>query len=295
MKFTAFTLGLILIFTSCNQTKHKKEQSVKNKSVVLNYNLQPVWSSDSVLKTPESVLYDEARDLIYVSNVNQNPWQKDGNGFISKLDLQGNIIELEWVTEMDGPKGMGLIDSILYVANIDEVVAINVNAGTIINRIAFENEDGLNDITIGNNGEVYVSSSSNSIIYHLINDQYEVLTKGEDERYNGLLYEDDRLLILTSKGHQLKSMVHDTRTVSVLVSDLGHGDGIVALPQGGYITSDWKGEIFYINSDYKAKSLLNTKDLKINTADIDFVNKDNLLLIPTFFDNRVVAYRLNKE
>ena len=35
------------------------------------------------LKTPESVRYDPELDVFYVSNINGNPSQHDGNGFIA--------------------------------------------------------------------------------------------------------------------------------------------------------------------------------------------------------------------
>src|SRR5215213_6618035 len=37
-------------------------------------------------KTPESVRYDADLDTYFVSNINGNPSQKDGNGFISRID-----------------------------------------------------------------------------------------------------------------------------------------------------------------------------------------------------------------
>ncbi len=40
------------------------------------------------MKTPESVRYDPAQDLWFVSNINGNPSQKDGNGFIVRLTAE---------------------------------------------------------------------------------------------------------------------------------------------------------------------------------------------------------------
>jgi len=54
-----------------------------------------VWETKKVPKTPESVLYDQIRDQIYVSNINGKPTEKDGNGFISLLDREGNIKNLK--------------------------------------------------------------------------------------------------------------------------------------------------------------------------------------------------------
>ena len=45
----------------------------------------------------------------------------------------------------------------------------------------------------------------------------------------------------------------------------------------------------------KKQSLLNTKDQKKNTADIWFIKDQSIVLVPTFFDNRIIAYKLMKE
>jgi hypothetical protein len=48
--------------------------------------LEKRWESDTTLKTPESVLFDPANKILYVSNINGDPWAKDGNGSIGKVD-----------------------------------------------------------------------------------------------------------------------------------------------------------------------------------------------------------------
>jgi len=40
------------------------------------------------------------------------------------------------------------------------------------------------------------------------------------------------------------------------------------------------------------KTLLNTVKEKINSADIELIQEKNLLIIPTFFDNRIVCYEI---
>jgi hypothetical protein len=63
----------------------------------------------------------------------------------------------------------------------------------------------------------------------------------------------------------------------------------------GYIVSDWDGEIFMINPGNTKASLLRTKEAGINTADIEYIKEINLLLVPTFFKNCIVAYRLAEK
>ncbi len=64
--------------------------------------------------------------------------------------------------------------------------------------------------------------------------------------------------------------------------------------RGYYIVSDWEGEIFMIGPDNNAVSLLRTKDTGYNTADIEYVPEMKLLLVPTFFKNSVIAYKLDE-
>jgi DNA-binding beta-propeller fold protein YncE len=296
MKSLLFLIIVGFLFNACNLQQKKNSSTSKDLDYTQHYTLELIWESDSVFQTPESVLYDTEKTEVYVANINKRAWEKDGNGFISKLDLDGNVLNLKWIDGLDGPKGMGLVDSILYVANIDEVVKINTNTGQIVQRIKANEGDGLNDITAGKDGFVFVSSSSNSKLYKIENDKLILLNQGGDERYNGLLYERDRVMLLTNKGSQLKSYDLGNNELTVLVdSGLGRADGIVSLGEDGYLTSDWRGEIFYIDSTYVIQSLLNTQKQNINTADIDYIQEKMMLLIPTFFDNRVLAYKLIKN
>jgi len=44
------------------------------------------------MKTPESVKYDADMDVYFVSNINGNPSEKDGNGFIVAVRADSNSI-----------------------------------------------------------------------------------------------------------------------------------------------------------------------------------------------------------
>jgi hypothetical protein len=57
-----------------------------------------------------------------------------------------------------------------------------------------------------------------------------------------------------------------------------------------YIASRWKGEIYYVMGN-KAHLLMST-DGQSQTADIGLNTSDKMLYVPTFFSNKVVAYRI---
>src|ERR1700712_245282 len=87
--------------------------------------LVKLWQTDTLLKTPESVLFDAGDKLLYVSNINGQPWEKDGNGSIGKVGLDGKIINANWVTGLNAPKGLGRYKNLLYAADIDNVAVID--------------------------------------------------------------------------------------------------------------------------------------------------------------------------
>ena len=96
--------------------------------------LEKVWETTTELKTPESVLYDEERDIIYVSNINGSPAELDGNGFISILDSNGKIKNLKWVTGLNAPKGMAIYKTKLFVSDIKQLVEIDIKSGKILKK-----------------------------------------------------------------------------------------------------------------------------------------------------------------
>src|SRR6478735_4201805 len=132
-------------------------------------NLQMLWSSDTILKVPESVLYSKADKLLYISNIDGKPDEKDGKGSISKLGLDGKMIQADWVTGLNAPKGMAISGNSLWVADVDRMVEIDIQTGKIKRTISIEGSEFLNDVTAAPNGKIYVSDSKGKVIYRLSN------------------------------------------------------------------------------------------------------------------------------
>ena len=299
-KFLLFQFLLFgsILFYQCNPKKADNQiQSVQDvTSQKSNYKLEQVWATDTLLKTPESVIYDKAREVIYASNVNQNPWEKDGNGFISKISKTGEILDLEWVRGMSGPKGMAIVGNTLYVADLDELVLIDLEGGTINKKLKIDGASGLNDITPGENGKIYISDSNEGKIFQYENGEVSIFHSDAPGRPNGLLMVEGKLLVAFSQASKFVSYDLNTLEKTVIAEQIGAGDGITPTNESGtYLISDWNGEITMISRETGKQSLLNTKKEGKNTADIWFIQEENLLLVPTFFDNRVVAYRVVKE
>jgi hypothetical protein len=293
MKNLIFILS-VLALVSCQSGTGKKDKQQAEAEPKTGYSLELAWESDTLLRTPESVLFHRDLNILYVSNVNQNPWEKDGNGFISKMDLEGNITELNWIGGLSGPKGMGVSGNFLFIADIDELVIADLGTGAVTERIPFEGDPNINDITVGDDGAVYISGSASNIIYKYTDGQVEEIFRGDEERFNGLYWEKERMLLITSGSSKFYEIDWVSMEPELISENMGHGDGIAPVGDGGYLTSSWAGALFYVSADGTATKLLDAEAQGFNTADIDYSIKDNLLFVPTFFDNRVKAYRLLK-
>lgn len=256
--------------------------------------LKKVWETDNVLRTPESVLYYETENVLFVSNINGNGANKDNNGFISKLLPDGKIQTLQWATGLNAPKGMGISGNKLYVTDIDRLVMLDVNAGAILKTYTVAEPVYLNDVTVAANGTIYVSDNRNDKIYVLQNDSLQIFMEGEAlQKPNGLYAEAGRLAVGSSKNNAFRYIDINTKQITEVADGLGACDGVVpAGGKGNYFVSDWNGRIFWISAKGEKNLVLDTTGAKINSADIEYIPAKKLLLVPTFHDNRLVAYKV---
>ena len=117
------------------------------------------WESEAAFKVPESVYFDKAGKVLYVSNIDGEPWGKDGAGSIGKLGLDGKVIAAEWVKGLNAPKGMALSKGKLWVADLSEVGGKPCAKGA---EIVTRNPVGggkLNESRRDTKGVLYVSDS----------------------------------------------------------------------------------------------------------------------------------------
>ncbi len=255
--------------------------------------LTEIWRTDEVLNTCESVLYDKNLNQLFVSCINGSPAEKNSEGFISVVKLDGTIQSLKWVTGLNAPKGMAILGGKLYVADIDELVVISIKKAKIVDRIPVEGATFLNDVAVSPDGKVYFTDSDTGIIWIYSGGKLQLWIKEGLNRPNGLYIEEYRVLLTSSGSQDLKVIDRSTGEAKVVTTDIGHGDGVEFTgKQGYYLTSSWSGEVFIISPDYNKLSLLKTSDQEINSADIGFNMEEQVVYVPTFFDNRVVAYKL---
>lgn len=283
MKNPALFIGSILIMSV--YTLPAQESFISTK-------LQKVWEATEGLNIPESSHYNVSDKFIYVSNVAGKPFEKDGLGFISKIDNKGQVINKEWFTGLNAPKGVACSSTKLYVTDIDRVVEVDLKTGELINEYRNSKSKSLNDISISPDGKVFVSDSGGNCVFVIGSGSLDLFLESDElDRMNGIMASED-LLFLGSKGNFI-SINRKSKEVRVLAENVGYLDGIVQVADQKYVTSDWKGKVQLIEIGKGTETLMDGTPASIYAADLDYISSGKLLLVPTFSKNSVVAYRLN--
>jgi len=251
--------------------------------------LTQLWESKDQLPTPESVLYIPEQSALYVSLIDGDGSAKDGKGGVAILNMDGSLKDATWVQGLNAPKGLAAYDKLLYAADIDEVVVIDMVTGNVINQIKVPDAVFLNDVTVDNTGKVYVSDTRKGEIWLIHNNKATLFLKDVKD-VNGLRFIDGSLYAMA--GPELwKIDTNKNHTVVAKGLALG-GDGLEPVGDGSFLVTCWGGLIYHIKADGTVTELLDVRDT-MKTADLGYNQKDRILYVPTFLNNSVVAYQLD--
>jgi outer membrane lipoprotein-sorting protein len=131
-------------------------------------------------------------------------------------------------------------------------------------------------------------------VYRISGDKIGLWVSDEQfENPNGLNFKNGELLVGTKNG--IFAVNAETKTIRHEVKNTGGIDGLELFDDTHYIISDWSGKVQIVHPEKDPVVLFNTTDEGINAADIAYIRELNLLLVPTFFDNRVTAYEILAE
>jgi len=263
----------------------------------------PAWTLSEGLDTPESVIYDAKNKRLYVSNVQGVPLEKDGKGYISVVSLEGKIINKIWVKDLNAPKGMAIVGDMLYVSDIDTLVAISISDGKVTQRYPAAGSQFLNDVTADKQGNVYVSDMFTDSLWCLCKGKFELwLHDAALESPNGVFAEEKRLVVgtwgirsegfATTRVGYLKAVnLSDKKISPISDKPVGNLDGVMSDGAQGYLATDWMaGKMFYFDPTGKAHEALK---LSQGSADASYIADKQLLLVPMMKENKLMAFKKN--
>lgn len=257
------------------------------------------------LSTPESVEYYAAEDVYLVTNINGSPFEKDGNGFVSKISPEGEVLNLKWIdgakpnVRLNAPKGAAINDNLLYIADLDEVHIFRLPGGQQLSSVKIEDTLFLNGITPAQNDSVYVSDSGfvtgfkaggSDAVYQVFPDgRHKLIIKDTTLKApNGLSTQGPDIMIGSARSTYIFRLKPDGQLNNIPTPS--GMDGLLVLPNGDYLFSSWKDKTIY-RMDPAGNAHVVASDLT-SPADIGYDSKRNRVLVPIFLENKLVFLTL---
>lgn len=251
---------------------------------------------------PESVEWDEAAGLAYVSNMGADPMAADGDGYISTLGADGAILTDKWVTGLNAPKGMAAAGGKLYAADLTELVEIDIATAAVTNRYPAVGAVFLNDVTAAPDGRIFASDTFGNSVWVLEGGAMSIFAQDPALMgVNGLTVIGGALVAANlgdaSEGFDkikpgwVVSVDLETKAVTPFGSADPSGvlDGVEPDGKGGVIFTDYMGG--RLMQQAPGGSAAEIAKLELSAADLDFVPQQGLILVPLTGANTVVALK----
>jgi len=268
--------------------------------------LTPVWDLTAGFASPESAFYDAASNAIFVSSINGQILDKDGNGYISRLSPDGKVVAEKWATGVNAPKGLRSARGVLYAADIDTVVGFDLKSGREVSRTTIDGAVFLNDLATAPDGTIYVSDSTALKIFEVRNGTASVFVEGGNqvEQPNGLLVDGGRLILgsvgpapvpgaprgAAVAGHLFAFDRKSKQRTLLTAEPVGGIDGIELDGRGGLIVTDVIGRrLLHVN---KAGTVTVLAAFPAGGADFGYIAARKLAVVPFLASNSVAAYDL---
>ena len=266
------------------------------------YAVEQLWD-ESDFATPESALYDDERDMMYVSLMDGGPIEKNGRGQIVMIDDQGQRLG-SLADGLHAPKGMALYQDTLYVSDIDRIAVISVPDGQT-RFVAVEGAQFLNDVEADDAGNIYVSDMLTGTLHRLQHGQDAVTTVEEVTiaHPNGL-YWDGAVLFVASWGDGMRDDFTteqagrlyrydpNSRVVTVASERFGNLDGIAVDDKGRMFVTDWINGGIFVVVDGKARKI---QSLPSGSADLGYHHRGAFFVIPLMKDDRLLALKIKDD
>jgi hypothetical protein len=271
-----------------------------------NAQAETIHLKDAGFATPEAMEYYAAEDVYLVANINGSPFDKDDNGFISKVSPDGQVIALKWLdgeaanVALNAPKGMTILNNRLYIADIDRIRVFSLPDGKQLQDIMVPGSTFMNGLSVAGDNTLYATDSGmapgfkpsgTDAVYRIsTNGKIEALQKGALGHPNGIIANDKGSVMVTLGSGQAYFMAPDGHIDARMTLPFNRLDGLLKMDDGRFITSSWAAKgIFAINPDYTLTQLADGLE---SPADLGYDDKRNRLLIPLFLKNEIVIIPL---
>jgi sugar lactone lactonase YvrE len=268
------------------------------------------------MKTPESVRYDADLDAYFVSNINGNPSQKDGNGFIARVDA-GNTGTMTVFVQggkngvtLNAPKGLAIVGDTLWVADIDAARAFNKRTGAVIANIDLRPMKAvfLNDAVAGPDGAIYFTDSGiffdakgamthpgHDQIFKITGRKATVAIKSDStlKSPNGIAWDaaNGRFVLGPFADKVVTAWKAGDSTLTPIATGPGGYDGVEVLSDGRILVTSWTDSSVNVIANGAFRKVIGNVEAP---ADIGVDTKRNVVAVPRFNAGRIEYFTISR-
>ncbi len=238
----------------------------------------------------------------YIANANGDPGTRDNKGFISKANQQGKVTDLHFIqggknsVTLHSPRGMAIVGSVLYVADLDVIRGFSKDTGEPQVTIAFTrfHSRSLTGLTADAEGILYVSDAESNTIFRIDPTQDHTVTiyaqhaslsqphglavHPRNGHIVGVGWEDGKIFEIDEKGS-----IHELFVNSFFRGGFYNLDGIDFDRYGTMYVSDMTaGKVWRIRANLKKEVIA---EFLISPAGIGVDRANHVILVPYLYAN----------
>ncbi len=289
MKSLSLTLLVFLTTVSC--TTQKKQRKTADFETV--QDSTSILFSVQGLSQPEAVRYDESQNVYFISNFNGGGNDLDSNGFITKVDAEGNVIEMQFMTGTDefpfhAPRGMYIEKGSLWVADVTGVHVFDTKTGAQQKFIDFTSfQPGfLNDVSGDGSGSIFVTDTGKPIVYKIENDSPSVFLDSLPVYPNGITFSllKNEFVLAPWRGDTTFYSFRITKEVEEHYTFQGGNFDGLEFDEGMLLAASQVDQSIRVNDGSSNKILIHTIG---RPADIGIDRTNKIIAVPYIALNRV--------
>jgi len=253
---------------------------------------------------PESIGCDAGEKVLYVGSfggTELKPADKDGKGYISKVALDGKVLEQRVFSEtMNKPKGIWVAGNRLWVADIDGVWLFDTKTRQG-RKLAIPGIEFANDVAVSG-GTLYVSDNRSDQLFTVAPADFlggaapkvAAAWSKKDVNPNGVWPAKDGSLLMAGfvgpdKPRGLFAM-DKAGNIRALGQPIGRLDGLYEMRDGSILSTDWNtGSLFRWTPAGGVEIL--AKDFK---GPADFCVMDDTVYVPDLVKGEIRIIRLGR-
>ena len=244
-----------------------------------------VWAAEGGFCEPETVLPLPDGKLL-VSNV--CGFREKGNGYLSLLDGDGHVVDWRVVEGLDAPLGMALYKNWIYVVDSNRLALIRWPEFEFRGYSPIDTAIA-NDIAIAPEGPAYVTDTAAGKVLEITIDnlQRALTVEGRFPGANGIAINGDNLYVGGERLWKVHLPTNEVTTIGPFW--LAHMAANEIEPDGTLQITPVSGPLIRYRGDDDIEILGGDG---VSSANHGYAPDFGLALIPTGFDNRVIAIRV---